>query len=258
MHNLNNSALKNYNLPLQQSSKRPASQPKPQKPSTQVLSLSAKSPEKIITTANRLIQKRKSIEKKLEEMRKQKIEAELKEVQTKPKISTRSRKLAEKAELKVLTSSKQKEIPKEQKTLCEEEMIELEQDIQMLEACLNLKDSKFQTKTFEESKIPIFESVSIERPQMQTIVARVKEMGRKSENSTNKSHKVTRQLSLVKPRSDSPAKIPHASPQRKFIKSKSPTIIKHRSCSVEPLSLFQFGYRSLSPYQITVKRTIEN
>jgi len=234
------------------------SQPKPKNSSVQLLSVSSKSPEKIITTANRLIQKRKSIERKLEEMRKQKIEAELKEVQTKPTISTRSRKLAERAELKILTSVKQKEIPKEQKTLCEEEMIELEQDIQMLEACLNIKDSKYQTKTFEDSKIPIFESISIDRPQAQTIVARVKEMGKKIEIKPGKSGKVERQQSLVKKRAESPAKIPHVSPQRKFIKSKSPTDVKYRSCSVESLIGFQFGYRSLSPYQITLKRTIEN
>ena len=55
---------------------------------------------------SRLVQKRKSIERKIENMRKLKLEAEMKEVQSKPKISTRSRKLAMKAEVKLLGDKK--------------------------------------------------------------------------------------------------------------------------------------------------------
>jgi hypothetical protein len=155
--------------------------------------------------------------------------------------------------MKILSSIKSKEIPKDQKTLCEEEMIELEQDIQMLEDCLNLKETKFQTKTFEEPAL--FESVSVDKPQMQTIVARVKQMGRKSDSPLGKSVKTVKQ---VKKQPESPARVPNASPQRRFIKEKSPKATKYRSVSMETLNSVQFCYRSLSPFQITLKRTIEN
>ena len=189
-------------------------------------------------------------------MRKQKIEAELKEVQNKPTISTRSRKLAEKAELKVFNSIKPKEIPKDSKALCEEEMIELEQDIQMLEACLSLNEQKYQTKTFEDSNLPMFETSSVDKPHFQTIVARVKQMGRKSDSPVVKSGILVSQE--TKKSTMSPARVPNASPQRKFIKEKSPKVSKYRSVSMETLNSMQFCYRSLSPFQITLKRTIEN
>jgi len=103
----------------------------------------SKSPGKKLTTAARLIQKRKSVDKKIEQMRKDKIEAELKLVQSKPKISSRSRKLAEKAEFKYFKANVGDEIlPNSQFMDDDEDLTGLEFDIRLLEDCLNEKNRK--------------------------------------------------------------------------------------------------------------------
>ena len=66
--------------------------------------------------ANRLVQKRISIDRKIENMRKLKLEAEMKDMQSKPTILVRSRKLAEKAEKKLLDLKKTSTVANEQKT----------------------------------------------------------------------------------------------------------------------------------------------
>lgn len=215
-----------------------------------------KSPEKTTTTANRLIQKRKSIERKLEIMRKQKAEAELKEVRNKPMILTRSRKLAEKAELKGLCNVKTKEILKDSKVMCEDEMIELEQDIQMLEDCLYSNQEKLRVENFENGNLELQENVSIEKSSLNNIVARVKQMGRKSESPAVKTGKfISKEIKKIV---ISPARVQNGSPQRKFIKEKSTKVAKYKSASMENLNSVQFCYRSLSPFKIKLKRTIEN
>lgn len=194
----------------------------------------SKSPGKKLTTAARLIQKRKTVEKKIEEMRKQKIEAELKEVQAKPKISSRSRKLAEKAEFKDFKERKIEGIFPSQQNWYDEDLTELEYDIRLLEDCLNEKSSKKigsrgHVQTYEGS--PIFESIFSE------VVGKNDEQG------------VKRTESLIK-------KIVVPS-KKQFGRSNSPVSDKKRSNSMENLIWMQFGYRSLSPYQVSIKRKTE-
>jgi len=59
------------------------------------------------SVANRLNQKKASTERKIEILRQKKLEAEMKEVQSKPTILNKSRKLAKKAEKKYLNEHKQ-------------------------------------------------------------------------------------------------------------------------------------------------------
>jgi hypothetical protein len=191
------------------------------------------------TTANRLIQKRKSVERKIEEKRKKKIEAELKEVQSKPTISSRSRKLAEKAESKVTPMAKPRDtsIPKQ---VTEEDIKEIEKDIQLLESCLNLNEKKNSRTGFDERKIQMFESLTCDNQKKELV------------KHERKSEPVNKVLPHSKPPS-SKRKVP-LPPQRQFIKSKSPSMGKYRSNSMENLPTFQFAYRSLSPYQVSIKK----
>jgi hypothetical protein len=237
--------LKHFNV-SQPEGKRPISVQKVRQPPAQVLNPQSRSPQRQVTTANRLIQKRQSVERKLEEMRKQKIEAELKEVQAKPRISSRSRKLAEKAEIKILNIIKPKEVLNDRKFLCDDEMIELEQDIQLIEDCLNMKDHKSHVQTFDDKKVSIFDSLNSELEKKDSLFYRASKNDRKSEGKVSSNSQVKRTQSTIR---SIPVPI-----QRKFIKSRSPTISKQRSNSMESLQIFQFGYRSLSPYQITIKR----
>lgn len=255
----------------------------------------SKSPGKPSAIASRLIQKRKSVERKIEEMRKQKIEAEMKEVQSKPKISSRSRKLAVIAEKKIMKDSpllekvqeikhfseeisKDKE-PKqvaafikksEVKHLCDDEIIGIEEDIQLIEACLNMDKIRVSEVTYPaaqektQDKIsPQYQSSTFDARTRSKIVAKVKEMGRKSApTKDSKDPKVPNRLpSNVLPRKialETPIKVINNTPQRKFIKKKSPEVIKQRSSSMGNLTQIQFAYRSLSPYQISIKRNIED
>lgn len=193
----------------------------------------SKSPGKKLTTAARLIQKRKSVEKKIEQMRKQKIEAELKEVQSKPKISSRSRKLAEKAEFKYFKGKAGDEILPNTLLMDDEDLTGLEFDIRLLEDCLNEKNKKTggkgHVRTYEGS--PAYESIF-------------------SEKNSNKGEGVKRTESLVKK-----IVVPAG---RLLGKSNSPVVRNRRSNSVENLVWLQFGYRSLSPYQVSIKRRNED
>ncbi|OMJ72428.1 hypothetical protein SteCoe_29132 [Stentor coeruleus] len=283
---------KSYNLPLQQNPKRSISLQKPKVIPPQITAQS-KSPGKPPAIASRLIQKRKSVERKIEEMRKQKIEAEMKEVQSKPKISSRSRKLAVIAEKKILKDSpllekvqeikyfteelsKDKE-PKqpaafikksEVKHLCDDdEIIGIEEDIQLIEACLNMEKIRVSEVTYPatqektQDKIsPQYQSSTFDSRPRAKIVAKVKEMGRKS-LPTKDSKAPNRIQSNVLPRKigmETPIKVINHTPQRKFIKKKTPEVIKQRSSSMGNLTQIQFAYRSLSPYQISIKRNIED
>jgi hypothetical protein len=209
-------------MSLQQNFKRSISLKKP-KDTVIETSGRSKSPGKTSTVASRLIQKRKSVERKIEEMRKQKFEAEMKEVQSKPKISSRSRKLAVRAEKKYLGSEKTHQKPqKVVKRYCDEELIELEEDIQLLESCLNMDKPKtidigYNTITNKPPAPYYFSTVDPRRP--------------------------------VKP--------DNKTPQRKFIKKISKKIGKQRSCSMSSLSQIQFGYRSLSPFQVSILKKNE-
>lgn len=194
----------------------------------------SKSPTKKLTTAARLIQKRKTVDKKIEEMRKQKIEAELKEVQAKPKISSRSRKLAEKAEVKISKGKVIEGIYPNRQNWYDEDLTELEYDIRLLEDCLNEKSSKKvgnkgHVQTYEGS--PMYESVFCEAD------------GKKDEQGVKRTESLVRKIVV-------PGKKP-------FSRSNSPVSDKKRSNSMENLIWMQFGYRSLSPYQVSIKRKSE-
>lgn len=233
--------MKNHNFPLHKSESRSISAQKPGP--TQIVNFMDKSIERP-TTANRLIQKRQSVERKIEVKRKQKLEAELKEVQSKPTISNRSRKIAEKAESKITPLPKQRDnsLPKQ---VTEEDIREIEKDIQLLESCLNLKekDKRVSLKNFEEQKVQIFESQTCDHTKKDS-----SKNERKSEPSSKPMHS--------KPPSVK-RKLP-ASNLQQFPKSKSPLILKHRSSSIEHLPSFSFAYRSLSPYHVSIKRTSES
>ena len=247
-------SLKSYSISLNPEGKRPNSVPKPPGVPAQILNPQSRSPQRQATTANRLIQKRQCVERKLEEMRKQKIEAELREVQAKPKISKRSRKLAEKAEIKILNIFKPRGVLNDKKYFHDEDMMELKQDIQLLEDCLNMKDPRGHIQTFDDKKVPIFDSINSELEKKDSN-SKIIRKDRKSENSDLV--KVGQAgVSSVKRAQSSIRSIP-VPIQRKFIKSRSPTISKQRSNSMESLNIFQFGYRSLSPYQISIKRNNE-
>ena len=248
-------SIKNYNSLLQRAEPRSISAQKPGP--TQVLNLPSKSPDRQMTTASRLVQKRKSVERKIEEKRKQKIEAELKEVQSKPRISSRSRKLAEKAEIKVLNVKKPRESTPNQ-LVFEDDIIEIEKDIQLLENCLNLNEKRIQIQTFEEQKFSMFESLNNEPPKRENSGGRVKVGERKSEQPALNKKSMKPPSHSVKRGSANPVKIVTIPTQRKFLKSSSPTIGKCRSSSMENLASFQFAYRSLSPYQVAIKRTGES
>ena len=108
---------KTSHVPLQISTKRAASLLKRKESPLEVHALEDKSSITPNNVANRLVQKRISIDRKIENMRKIKLEAEMKEVQSKPKISVRSRKLAVKAEKKILDVEKTPTAPIEEKKL---------------------------------------------------------------------------------------------------------------------------------------------
>ena len=93
---------KNINLPLQRGPKRAISQVKEKETRIETCQFDENYLATPTSVANRLVQKRISIDRKIESMRKQKLEAEMKEVQSKPKISVRSRQIALKAEKKFL------------------------------------------------------------------------------------------------------------------------------------------------------------
>ena len=137
----------------------------------------------------------------------------------------------------------------------EEKIIELEEDAQMLEDCLNSSQEKYQVDKFENNNLELQGNTLVERSSLQTVVARVKRMGRKSESPAKTGKFVSR---APKKNVISPARAVNASPQRKFIREKSPTVGKHRSASMENLNSVQFCYRSLSPFKVKLKRTIEN
>ena len=247
--------MKKFSISLNPDNKRPASAPKPPGAHAQVLNPQSRSPQRQVATANRLIQKRQCVERKLEEMRKQKIEAELKEIQSKPKISCRSRKLAEKAEIKILNIIRPREVFNEKKFLQDDDMMELKQDIQLLEDCLNMNDPVGHIQTFDDKNVLIFDTLDSEL-EKKSSYSKVTKKDRLSENL--RINKIRQAGSTSVKRAQSSIRPVPAPVQRKFIKSRSPTIIKQRSNSMESLQIFQFGYRSLSPYQISIKRNTEH
>ena len=97
---------KNINLPLQRGPKRASSQAKDKETRVETYQFDENYSATPTSVANRLVQKRVSIDRKIESLRKQKLEAEMKEVQAKPKISVRSRQIALKAEKKFLGPNK--------------------------------------------------------------------------------------------------------------------------------------------------------
>lgn len=242
----NDNNAKSYNLPLQQIAKAPAAVVKAKSPSRVLIPKSASKPT---TLANRLIQKRKSVERKIEEMRKQKIEAEMKEVQQKPKISAKSRILAEQAEKKHSTITKLLEKPQQEiKHYCDEEMIELEEDIQLLEECLNMEKPK--TSQISES-FPKKSSYFSQFATMENM--NHKEVRAKSPVILNKSP--AKPPSKRKVAEESPMRAVQKTPKRKFIKKNSSKTVKHRSSSMGTLAEINFAYRSISPYQVSIKRS---
>ena len=238
-------------MPLQRSSKRSQSYKKPNEIPQEVINPRSRSPTKFTTTANRLIQKRRSVERKIEEMRKQKIEEEIKELQSKPKILSRSRVLANRAEKKSVVLRPQQEV----KIYCDDETIELEEDIQMIEACLNMDKTKV-VKVEYGSKFPVVHNNIDEY--IHNGAVKASENVKKTQNfSKVKTPVKTSMNSVKKIAAESYAKNTNATPQRKFIKRKSSSI-KQRSSSMGHLLETQFGYRPLSPFQITIKRKVEN
>ena len=240
-------------MPLQQSSKRSLSYKRSNEIPQEIIIPHSKSPIKSTTTANRLIQKRRSVERKIEEMRKQKIEAEIKELQSKPKILSRSRVLAVRAEKKTVASRPEKP-QHEAKIYCDEELIELEEDIQLIEACLNMDKTKVIQVDYG-SKFPVVHNNIDDCVHNGAVKAT--ESIKNPQASKKKTASRISGKSVKKILVENSAKVVNTTPQRKFIKRKSPAI-KQRSSSMGHLPDMQFIYRSLSPFQVSIMRKVEN
>lgn len=103
----------------------------------------------------------------------------------------------------------------------------------------------------------MFESLNNEQHKKESSLGRVKTVERKSEPSAVAKKHMKPPSHSVKRGGENAVKIVTIPTQRKFQKSNSPTIGKYRSNSMENLASFQFAYRSLSPYQVAIKRTGE-
>lgn len=312
-----NLSKKNFNLPLQKGPQRTTSHLKSREFPAEILT----SEENISTTptsiANRLVQKRVSIDRKIESMRKQKFEAEMKQVQSKPNISVRSRNLALKAEKKLLgieeivpePKNKRKSVPNERKKIIvktgggkkeidfekftfgvvsskfndgafmfnsnlidkiqnelDEELIEnkykhairkisvddiieIEEDIKMLEKCLNIeKGSEKSPASVKANNVSPLAMKSRYR-----IIEKVKASSQvhKSAPKAARTTPINPRLPLEKSAEASPKL-----PPRRFIKKSEKS--NKKSCSMEAFNQVKFSYRSLSPYYIQVTRHKEN
>lgn len=111
-------------------------------------------------------------------------------------------------------------------------------------------------QTFEEQKFSMFETLNNEQHKKEAL-GKVVNVERKSEPSAAAKRHTKPPSHSVKRSSDSAVKVVTIPTQRKCLKSNSPTIAKYRSNSMENLASFQFAYRSLSPYQVAIKRTGE-
>ena len=254
---------KSYNLPLQTVSKRAVSLKINKESPQQIIVLQSKSPAKSGNLANRLIQKRKSVDRKIEEMRKQKIEAEMKEVRAKPKISAKSRVLAVRAEQKYFESVKKSEKPqKEVKRYCDDEINELEEDIQLIEACLNMdkpKEKEVKYQSFPGKIAPSYHFSTVDCISHRGKDINEQKIIEKKTKALSKSPiiKSSEKVKRTITKEGTINTINHT-PQRRFIKKKSNKEIKHRSSSMTNLTEIHFAYRSLSPYQVSIKRNVEN
>ena len=199
-------------------------------------------------------------------MRKQKFEAEMKEVQSKPKISAKSRVLAVQAERKYFETAKISERPQQEvKRYCDDELIELEEDIQLLEECLNMEKPRILgggELSSSKNMTPFYQFNTAdqirtdEREGKKKIIATVKKsktvMVEKSPNKPPM-HNVNREKRRIM--TESPIKFVNNTPQRRFIKRNNEKKVKERSSSMETLTEINFAYRSLSPYQVSIKRS---
>ena len=190
----------------------------------------------------------------------------MKEVQAKPKISSKSRVMAVRAEQKYVETVKKNEKPQQEvKRYCDDELIELEEDIQLIEACLNMdkpKVTEVNYSSFSRKIMPSYHFSTVDCISHRGEIIKRKE----SPGKQNKNIKETVKPSgrppidkIKKPISkEASINAIHNTPQRKFIKKSPNGIMKNRSNSMGNLTEINFAYRSLSPYQVSIKRKIEN
>ena len=190
----------------------------------------------------------------------------MKEVQSKPKISAKSRVLAVQAERKYFRTAKISEIPQQEvKRYCDDEIIELEEDIQLLEECLNMEKPRIiGLDKLSSSKIttPFYHYITADqiRPREKEGKNRISASARKNKTDltskspnkppTHNNNNVQRKIMT-----ESPINFVKNTPQRRFIKKNSEKKVNQRSSSVGSLAEINFAYRSLSPYQVSIKRS---
>ena len=189
-------------------------------------------------------------------MRKQKFENEMKEVQSKPKISSRSRKLAVRAEKKQENVIEIEEKPVQKiKHICDDEIIELEEDIQLLEACLNMNKAKIveNDNSLKINDPSLYHFFTVDQISHKNSEKNCKMLKNNKVYKTNKNPNTTSIKSRIL--TESPIKLVNNTPQRKFIKRALIKPVKQRSSSMGNLIGTHFSYRSLSPFQVPIKRS---
>jgi hypothetical protein len=113
--NFGSYSKKKIPVPLKTESNRSSSLIKQKEFPKEILIIESNNSKTPKCVASRLVQKRKSIDRKIENLRKLKLEAEMKEVRSKPRISIRSRNLALKADKK--QSEKSTPVRKQNKSI---------------------------------------------------------------------------------------------------------------------------------------------